>query len=120
MAKLITMNLFQKQNEVEGGKKYDTYFMAFPNHKVTISTKLSNDVKAKLQLSGVKFPMSITLKDEDYFITKEEYQDSEGLTKIKTVCVLTDYESVEKLEFEKVTLDDYLATELNARDLISE
>ena len=78
MAELITMNLFQKQIDNEEGKKFDTYFMAFPNHKVTISTKLSNDVKAKLQLSGVKFPMSITLKDEDYFITKEEYEQLYG------------------------------------------
>lgn len=120
MAQLTTMHLFKKTIETEGGKSYDTYFMAFPSHKVTISTKLSNDVKAKLQLSGIKFPMAITLDTTHYFITKEEYEDKDGLTQIKSVCVLTDYEKVEKLEFEKTTLEDYLNTELNAKDLMGE
>ncbi len=116
MAKITVMNLFQKQVEKKEGGKYDTYFMAFPNHNVTISTKLSNDVKAKLQLSGIKFPMTISLSPEDYFITKEEYTDKDGVERIKSVCVITNYQTVEKLEMVSTSLDDYLQQQIDEKN----
>lgn len=119
MAK-IEMCLFKKQMTIKEGEKkgqsFDKYFMKFPKADVFIATNLTNECKAKILLSGVDFPMKITLEldtenengNKDYFITAETYKNQYGEDTLKDVCVIQDFRNVEHLELSTKSLEDYL------------
>ena len=106
---LIKMNLFKKKVKVNEKQSFDTYFMTFPsNPQVAISTRFTDEVKLDIATSQLDFPLSITLDENHYFLTKEKYTTEQGLEKVKVVCVITDFENIEHLELEKYSLEKYL------------
>lgn len=118
------MILFSKEVEIKNGdkkgQKMNTYFMRYPKANVFISTQLTNEVKAKILLSGIKFPMSIKLRyytqeeiekdkvSSDYFMTEKSFENKHGETQIQAVCVIRDYESISNYVFETKSLNDFI------------
>ena len=115
----IKMYLFKKTFVVKEGEhkgaKIDNYFMKFTNGNVSISTNLTNDVKAKLLKSGCDFPYIIELEydkensngNRDYFMTNESFKNEAGEDQLKDVCVIQDYRSVEHYNITGSDLEDY-------------
>lgn len=106
----IVMHLFAKKHKTKEGKDFTTYFVRYdnPEIKLSINTNLTNDVKSKIQLSKVSFPLKITLTDgKDYFLTTEKYDNENGITMYRDVLVIKDYTNLEALELTNKTLKDF-------------
>lgn len=123
MAGLIKMNVFRKEIKVtkqnEKGKlveqKFDTYFGKLTTEcakelecsEDAISVRLSNAVKDEIIASGINFPLELSLDENDYFLTEEEYETPEGITLEKTICVITHYQEIANASIEKKSLKDF-------------
>lgn len=80
-------------------------------HIVTLNVRFTNTALQTLQDSGVTFPIAITLKEDDYFITinkdretKEAKLDKHGNR--HAVIVIKSFEKVEKAPLKAMTLED--------------
>ena len=60
-----------------------------------------------IEKSNLNFPLDFELTPNDYFLTTEEYENSEGILLEKTVCVIQNFHDIKEAEIEKATLEDY-------------
>lgn len=124
MSELIKMNIFRKEIKIkktnEKGKeieqKFDTYFGKLTNEcanelhcsQDAISVRLSTSCKDKIYDSGLNFPLEMTLSENDYFLTEEEYENENGITLEKTICVIMNYTNISNAVLPKKTLAEFL------------
>ncbi len=114
------LNLFKKTIKMEDGSKFDTYFMTNEDGD-SIKTHLTDTAKADILKSGINFPMSVILDDENYFITTDTYTNPNGeKVKVPTV-VITSFTKIEKANLEKRTISDvFKARKENKQEEIKE
>lgn len=124
MSELIKMNIFRKEIKVkktndkgrEIEQKFDTYFGKLTPQcakelncsEDAISIRLSSNCKDKIVDSGFNFPLELTLSENDYFLTEEEYENENGIRLEKTICVIVNYESISNAVLPKKTLSEFL------------
>ena len=124
MSELIKMNIFRKEIKInktndkgrEIEQKYDVYFGKLTPQcakelncrEDSISIKLSTNCKNKIVDSGFNFPLELTLSENDYFLTEEEYENENGIKLEKTICVIVNYESISNAVLPKKTLGEFL------------
>lgn len=87
--------------------KFPTYFGKVNQMKGSVNVRFSNEILKALDDEKQEFPLDIELGKNDYFLTTEEYENEQGIVLDKTVCVITNYQSVKVAEIEKATLEDY-------------
>lgn len=100
------LNLFRKTMKGENDKKWYTYF-AMNDQNISIKVNLTDDAKTQILKSGIDFPLSITIDDNDYFITTDTYTNNDGVKQKVAVCVITSFTKIEKANLDKKTLGDY-------------
>ena len=107
--KNYTLNLFKKVCKKSDGTKFDTYFMKKPEGESCLSVTLTDEVKKLIFKHDIKFPLVINLTQNDYFISREHYEDKDKNDKIKTKCVITNMKIISHLDSIGEDLDEVLA-----------
>ena len=100
------LNLFKKGMKGQDGSKWDNYF-AMNADNISIKVNLTDDAKKAIMMSGIDFPLAITLDDKDYFITNDSYTNNDGVKVKVAVCVIMSFTKIEKADLEKKSLADY-------------
>lgn len=113
----IVLNVFMKVVHYDGvskdGKKYsfdkENIFGVEPKGKRTVTIRLSNDVKDRLSaMEGVKFPIELTFRESQGFLTDEEYENEDGITLTNTILVITDFDKARNAVLDKRSIKNFL------------
>lgn len=110
MDKLYVVELYQKT--IKQNKKEFKVFKAIYNGKhldCTITNELLIDLNKDIKDKGLKMPLRISLKEDEYFINTRAYKDNiTGEKRYQNRIVITGYTLLEQGEYVKKTLDDYM------------
>lgn len=109
------LTVFQKKVEItkvdDKGKQttisIPKWFGKVNGMKGSITVRPTNAVLKDIEKSNFNFPLDFELSPNDYFLTTEEYENSEGILLEKTVCVIQNFHDIKEAEIEKATLEDY-------------
>ncbi len=109
------LTVFQKKVEItkvdDKGKQttisIPKWFGKVNGMKGSITVRPTNAVLKDIEKSNLNFPLDFELSPNDYFLTTEEYENSEGILLEKTVCVIQNFHDIKEAEIEKATLEDY-------------
>lgn len=109
------LTVFQKMVEKKSvdakGKettvKFPKWFGKVNGMKGSITVRPTNAVLKDIENQNLNFPLDFELSVNDYFLTTEEYENSEGILLEKAVCVIQNFHNVKEAEIEKATLEDY-------------
>ena len=109
------LTVFQKKVEItkvdDKGKQttisIPKWFGKVNGMKGSITVRPTNAVLKDIEKSNLNFPLDFELSSNDYFLTTEEYENSEGILLEKTVCVIQNFHDIKEAEIEKATLEDY-------------
>lgn len=109
------LTVFQKKVEItkvdDKGKQttisIPKWFGKVNGMKGSITVRPTNAVLKDIEKQNLNFPLDFELSSNDYFLTTEEYENSEGILLEKTVCVIQNFHSIKEAEIEKATLEDY-------------
>ena len=101
--------LFQTHvDDKKHGLEFDKDRISY--RKKTFDAVLSKEFKAILVKTmlekGLKYPIALTLNDDDYFMKPKKYKTSDGKDAIKNRCVITNAHAIEQGKFESKSLDD--------------
>ena len=99
------LTLFEKTIKKGDGNKWKTYFAMNDNGK-SISVNLTDSAKTEILKSGAKFPLAITIDDDNYFITTDTFTNQDGVKLKYPRCVITSFITIEHAEIKKTTLAD--------------
>ena len=75
----------------------------------TFDLTISHECAKKLAYEVKEFPVTLTISDKDYFVKREHYVTKDGRKGSKLVIAILGYDAWEPAEFEKRTIDDYIA-----------
>lgn len=109
------LTVFQKKVEItkvdDKGKQttisIPKWFGKVNGMKGSITVRPTNAVLKDIEKQNLNFPLDFELSPNDYFLTTEEYENSEGILLEKTVCVIQNFHDIKEAEIEKATLEDY-------------
>lgn len=117
--------VFRKKHKItKGGKEveFSTYLTKVPctvaredeNGEVTnveieryLTVKLSNQVKDKVEKSGVEFPMTFKLGSKDYFCVEKPYEDRHKEKAFEKQLVITNYQDIVHVEIEAPSISEF-------------
>lgn len=97
--------VFKKKMEKEG-KKWDNFYATNKENTHSITVTLTDTAKEAVLKSGIDFPIQATITEDDYFITKEKYENANGLEVYSNRLVIQSFTKIEKADIKKTTLAD--------------
>lgn len=74
----------------------------------------SEKLTADMLKNSIKFPIRMTLNDDQYFLKPQQFTRNDGTTDIKQIVIIKDYVSIVQDEFRKGTTLQEMAAAIKA------
>lgn len=81
---------------------------------VHYSKACSDKLTADMLKNGIKFPIRMTLSDDQYFLKPQQFTRNDGTTDVKQIVIIKDYMSIVQDEFRKGTTLQEMAAAIKA------